>query len=122
MARLNSIAIFGPKDVERQEEVDEHETYAQTRRSVCWTTTAKRRIEMSKERKIVDARADKDGNIEAVKFEGNQRFTPTKRAIPILEREGSENAHVVHPKGGDPYIRTNPDKSEGNNLDEMAKK
>jgi len=74
-----------------------------------------------KGRKIVDARADKKGNIEAVKFEGNKKFTAVERAIPIVEREGSPNAHVVKREGAKPHLRTNPDNRKGNNLDEMAK-
>jgi hypothetical protein len=77
---------------------------------------------MADGRKIVDARADSKGNIEAVRFEGNKNFTAVERAIPIVEREGSSNAHVVHPHEGNPYLRTNPDRSERNNLDEMAKR
>jgi len=73
-------------------------------------------------RKIVDARADAKGNIEAVRFQGNQRFTVVERAIPIVEREGCTNAHVVHPATGKPHLRTNPDGSKRNNLDEMAER
>lgn len=76
---------------------------------------------MAKSRKIVDARADSKGKIEAVKFEGNVTFTSLERAIPIVDREGSPNAHVVRRQGAKPHLRTNPDRSERNNLDEMAK-
>jgi hypothetical protein len=38
----------------------------------------------------------------------------------MAERGEIENAHAVHPKGGQPYVRTNPDSSQSNNLDEMA--
>lgn len=77
---------------------------------------------MADGRRIVDARADEKGNITAVKFEGNSNFTAVGRAIPIVEREGSPNAHVVRRKGAVPHLRTNPDGSVGNNLDELAKK
>lgn len=71
-------------------------------------------------RKIVDSRADKKGNIEAVRFEGNKNFTAIERAIPIVEREGSPNVHVVKPENTKPHLRTNPDSTRGNNLDDMA--
>jgi Protein of unknown function (DUF3892) len=79
-------------------------------------------MSQDKGRRIVDARADSKGNIEAVRFEGNKNFTAVERAVPIVARGGSPNAHVVHPQAGDPHLRTNPDRSKGNNLDEMAKK
>ncbi len=72
-------------------------------------------------RVIDDARADSDGVITHVHLQGNQRFTPVDRAISIAERGEIENVHVVHPKGGKSHLRTNPDKSSTNNLDEMAK-
>lgn len=71
-------------------------------------------------RRIIDSRADKKGNIEAVRFEGNKNFTAVERAIPIVEREGSPNAHVVKPKSARTHLRTNPDSRRGNNLDDMA--
>jgi hypothetical protein len=67
-----------------------------------------------------DARADATGKIEAICFQGSQRFTTVERAIRLVEREGSTNAHVVHPASGKPHLRTNPDASTRNNLDEMA--
>lgn len=71
-------------------------------------------------KKIVDAKADGDGNISAVRFDGNSSFTPVDRAMDMAERGQVENAHVVHPKSGDRYLRSNPDQKQGNNLDEMA--
>lgn len=38
-----------------------------------------------KPRKIVDAKADSDGNITHVKIVGNQRFTPVKTAIKMAK-------------------------------------
>jgi hypothetical protein len=75
---------------------------------------------MDKKREVVDARADEKGNIEAVRFAGNVKFTGIAKAINIVEREGSPNVHVVHPQGAKPYLRTNPDSREANNLDDMA--
>lgn len=75
---------------------------------------------MAKKRKIVDARSDEKGRTTHVRFEGNERFTSVEKAKPIVERGDVSNAHLVKPKGGEPYIRTNPDKKRGNNLDEMS--
>jgi len=71
-------------------------------------------------KKVVDARADKDGDISAVLFRGNSCFTPIKQAIVMADRGEIENAHAVHPKHGNPYLRGNPDTKKANNFDEMA--
>ena len=73
---------------------------------------------MSK-RKIVDARADKKGNITAVKLQGNQNFTPKKTAIKMAKR-GEIDAVVVKPKNAIQHLRTRPDDKIKNNLDDMA--
>lgn len=71
-------------------------------------------------RRIVDARADKDGDITHVKFAGNQRYTSADKAIEIAKRDGIENAHVVNRRNAREHLRTNPDNSSSNNLDNMA--
>ncbi len=71
-------------------------------------------------REIVNAKADSDGDITAVLFEGNRNFTPLDTAIRMAERGQIENAHVSHTGEGRPYLRTNPDGRERNNLDYMA--
>ena len=72
-------------------------------------------------RKVVDARADDDGDITHVRFQGNQRFTPVSQAMAMADRGEIENAHTVHNRDGSPrYLRTNPDGKKGNNLDDMA--
>lgn len=71
-------------------------------------------------RKIVDARADKTGDITHVRLEGNKRFTSVERAIPIVDRGEVSNAHVVRRSNAKPHLRTNPDGSRSNNLDDMA--
>lgn len=76
---------------------------------------------MSKVRKIVDARADDDGDITHVLFDGNSNFTPVKTAIPMAERGEIKDTHVVHPTDGRAdHLRTNPDGKKSNNLDDMA--
>ena len=74
---------------------------------------------MSSKRKIIDARADSKGNIEAVKIQGNKTFTPLKTAIQMTKR-GEIDAVVVKPKHAKTHLRTRPDGKSKNNLDEMA--
>lgn len=71
-------------------------------------------------KKVIDAIADKDGDIAAVLFQGNASFTPLRQAIIMADRGEIGNAHAVHPKHGNPYLRSNPDSKKGNNLDELA--
>ena len=71
-------------------------------------------------RKVVDAKADSAGNIISVRFEDNNTFTPVDTAIGMADRGQIDNAHAVHPKTGNPYLRTNPDSKKRNNLDDMA--
>ena len=71
-------------------------------------------------KKVVDANADKDGNIQSVRFEGNTTLTPVDTAVGMADRGEIDNAHAVHPKSGQPYLRTNPDSRQDNNLDDMA--
>ncbi len=75
---------------------------------------------MGDKRKIVDARADSEGDISHVLFEGNTNFTPVEQAIPIAERGDVENAHVVHAGDKKVHLRTNPNNKTGDNLDDMA--
>lgn len=71
-------------------------------------------------RRIVRTRQDSDGDITAVLFDENQRFTSVERAIPIARRGEIERVHVVDREGAKPHLRTNPDGQIGNNLDEMS--
>lgn len=75
---------------------------------------------MPKKKKIVDAKADAEGDIEAVRFQGNKKFTSVDKAIEMADRDEIENAHAVRRKGAKPHLRTNPDKKKSNNLDDMA--
>lgn len=75
---------------------------------------------MARKRKIVDARADSEGDISHVKFQGNSRFTSVDQAIPMADRGEIENAHVVRARDKKTHLRTNPDKKKSNNLDDMA--
>lgn len=71
-------------------------------------------------RKVVDARADKKGNVTHVLIDGNQRFTPLETAMRIADQGGLSNAHSVRPSNAKDHLRTNPDSRTSNNLDDMA--
>ena len=73
------------------------------------------------QRKVVDARADSDGNITHVRLDGNERFTPVEQAMRMADDGGIANAHTVHnPDGSNRYLRTNHNHTTSNNLDDMA--
>ena len=74
---------------------------------------------MKRGKKIIDAKADPKGNIEAVKIQGNKTFTPLPTAIRMAKR-GEIDAVVVNPKNAKQHLRTRPDRSTKNNLDELA--
>jgi hypothetical protein len=71
-------------------------------------------------RKIVDAKNDSKGNVKAVLLEGNKTFTDKETAIRMADRGDISNAHVVRRENAVTHLRTNPDGSRKNNLDEMA--
>jgi len=73
-------------------------------------------------KKVIDAKQDSKGNITAVKLSGNSSYTPVETAMKMADKGQIDNAHSVRPQSGaKPHLRTNPDKLERNNLDEMAK-
>ena len=75
---------------------------------------------MAPKKRIVDARADSEGDITHVKFKGNSRFTSVEQAIPMADRGEIENTHVVRARDKKTHLRTNPDSKQSNNLDDMA--
>ncbi|GHA63497.1 DUF3892 domain-containing protein [Photobacterium aphoticum] len=72
-------------------------------------------------KQIIAARKNSKGNITKVRFKGNSTFTSLETAIKMAKRGQIENTHSVKAKNKSPHIRTNPDKSKTNNLDELAK-
>ncbi|MBL4653699.1 MAG: DUF3892 domain-containing protein [Flavobacteriales bacterium] len=70
-------------------------------------------------KKIIDAKADRKGNITAVKLEGNVSFTPVKTAIRMAEKK-LVDAVVVNPIKSIQHLRTRPDSKTKNNLDNLA--
>jgi hypothetical protein len=75
---------------------------------------------MPPKKTIVDARADDEGDITHVRFEGNSRYTPVEQAIPMADRGEIENTHVVRRSGAKTHLRTNPNGREHDNLDYLA--
>lgn len=71
-------------------------------------------------KKIVDAKNDSKGNVKEVLLAGNKTFTPLETAIRMADRGQIANAHVVRRENAATHLRTNPDGSRQNNLDEMA--
>jgi hypothetical protein len=71
-------------------------------------------------RKVIDARADANGNITQVKLEGNSTFTSLDTAMKMADRGELSNAHTVRRTNAKDHLRTNPDRTTSNNLDDMA--
>ncbi len=71
-------------------------------------------------KKIVDAKNNPNGNVNAVKLEGNVTFTPIDTAIRMAE-DGKVDAVVVNSRSGKKHLRSKPDRKKKNNLDELAK-
>lgn len=72
-------------------------------------------------RKVVDARADSEGDITHVLIEGNTKFTSVETAMNMADNGELSNAHSVrgNPNAKD-HLRTNPDGIHGNNLDHFV--
>ncbi len=73
-------------------------------------------------KKIVDARENEAGVIEAVKFKGNKNFTNIEKAIEMAKEEKIEDVNISISKNGKEYLRKNPNDSKEDNLDTLAEK
>lgn len=71
-------------------------------------------------RSVVDAKADKEGDITHVKLDGNPNFTSVEKATQLAGRGEIGNAHTVRRKNAKPHLRTNHEKKKSNNLDDTA--
>lgn len=71
------------------------------------------------QKKIVEVKKDKVGNIQEVRLEGNKTFTPKEKAIDLAEKGKIPGVHVVNPNEGEKYLRSNPDGDKDNNLGEL---
>lgn len=88
---------------------------------VCYVVVLihnKKEIEIMTKRKVVDARKDESGKIEAVLLEGNVNYTSVERAYDMAT-DGKVDLVPVKTETGN-HVRTRPDKSEENNLSQMA--
>ncbi len=70
-------------------------------------------------RRIVSVREDERGRNIAFRFQGNAQYTPLRTAVKLAEQGLIENAHVVR-AGRKRYLRSNPDHTRDNNLNDMA--
>ena len=73
-------------------------------------------------KKIVAATLNTDGTTRTVTFEGNKTPTPVATAIAMTKRGQVADAHVVNAGKPTEYLRTDPDRKTGNNLDELGSK
>ena len=73
-----------------------------------------------KQRRVVDARADSEGDIEQVRLDGNSNFTSVEKAMEMADRGELENVHTVRRRNAKPHLRTNPNQTEKDNLDYWA--
>ena len=75
---------------------------------------------MAPKRRVVDARADSEGDITHVRLDGNTNFTSVETAMGMADRGELENAHTVRRYNAKTHLRTNPDGVHNNNLDHWA--
>jgi len=74
---------------------------------------------MTRSRKIINARAGADGNINGILLEGNTNYLTPERVI-LMAENGEVDATVVNNQNGDKHLRSRPDGKKKNNLDYMA--
>lgn len=75
---------------------------------------------MTGQKKIIAVINDMSRNVAAVRLEGNKTFTSIATAVRMAE-SGKIDAVPVHPKKGNPHIRSKPDGNIKNNLVYMAR-
>jgi len=75
---------------------------------------------MTEKKRVVDAKADSEGDITHVRIDGNKTWTSVKTAMNMADAGKLENAHSVRARDKKPHLRTNPDRTKGNNLDTWA--
>lgn len=75
----------------------------------------------NKNREVIDAKENSNGNITHVRITGNTNWTPINTAISMTKAGQLENVHVSTTATGKEYLRTNPDGRTTNNLNEMAR-
>jgi hypothetical protein len=75
---------------------------------------------MTGKRKIVAAKADKKGNISAVKLEGNSNFTSIETAKKMTQDGKIDAVYVEAHHNTKAHIRQPRNNSQLDNLDDMA--
>lgn len=75
---------------------------------------------MGKKKRIIGAKSDEKGRTRSVRLSGNKTDTDIETAKRMAERGDIEGVHVVNPKKGNSYLRTNPDHKRKNNIDELS--
>jgi hypothetical protein len=75
---------------------------------------------MTSKRKIVDAKADKKGNISAVKLQGNKNFTSIKIAQKMTQDGKVDAVYVGSYHNTKAHLRQPGNNSQLDNLDDMA--
>jgi len=68
--------------------------------------------------KITNVRKNTDGDITAVKLDNNQEVN-IQEAISMTQQGKIEGVNVSQAKNGRAYLRSNPNGSEQDNLDQM---
>ena len=75
---------------------------------------------MTDKRKIIDAKADSDGNISAVKLAGNSTFTSIDIAKRMTRNGQVDAVYVTAASKTKDHLRQPRNKSQRDNLDYMA--
>lgn len=73
---------------------------------------------MDKKHKIIGVQKDKGGEIQAYKLDDN-RVLSKKEAVDLAKEGSIEGVLVSMSKLGEEYLRSNPDSTTNNNLDNM---
>ncbi|MDX2369169.1 MAG: DUF3892 domain-containing protein [Colwellia sp.] len=75
---------------------------------------------MTGKRKIVAAKADSNGNISAVKLDGNSNFTSIDTAKRMTQNGQIDAVYVEATRNTVDHIRQRPNNIECDNLDDMV--
>lgn len=68
--------------------------------------------------KITNVRKNTEGDITAVKLDNNQELN-MQEAITLAQQGKIEGVNVSHSKNGTYYLRSNPNGTEQDNLDQL---
>ncbi|MFB0980189.1 MAG: DUF3892 domain-containing protein [Alteromonadaceae bacterium] len=75
---------------------------------------------MTGKRRIVGAVADNNGNISAVRLEGNTNLTSISTALRMTQNGQIDAVYVGGNSNTIPHIRQRPNNRQSDNLDDMA--